>query len=104
MKWANDDIKSVEKFIEIKNKGYYADGKQVTEIYNRVLNKSVAPTNCGSCVRQRINELESALNQYKKQAELSGLTTSELSVELDIVEEQMEDVKNKIKTKKNKKK
>ena len=68
------------------------------------MNKSVTPTNCGSCIRMRINELESALNQYKKQAELSGLTTSELSVELDIVEEQMEDVKNKIKTKKNKKK
>jgi len=104
MNWTDETIKFVEKAIELRNKGYYIDGRQVTEVYNKILNKSVAPTSCGSCIRIRINELESALNEYKKQAELSGLTPSELSVELDIIEEQMEDVKNKIKTKKNKKK
>lgn len=66
MKWTSDDIKMVEKFIEIKNKGYYCDGGQLTEIYNRVLEKRVNPTNCGSCIRQRINELEAALNRFKE--------------------------------------
>lgn len=71
MKWNNEDIKMVEKFIEIKNKGYYVDGKQLTEVYNRVLEKNANVTNCGSCLRQRTQELENALNQFKKLSEAS---------------------------------
>lgn len=64
--WTDEDIKLVEKFIEIKNKGYYADGKQVTEYYNKLLGKHVTPTNCGSCIRQRVGELENALNHARE--------------------------------------
>ena len=67
--WNKEDIDIVEKFISIKNKGLYADGSQVTAVYNRVLNKSVRPTNCGSCIRGRIQELENALNAFKRIAE-----------------------------------
>lgn len=69
MNWSNEDIKLVEKFIEIRNKGFYCDGGQLTEVYNRVLDKRAAPTNCGSCIRQRINELEGALNAFKRLSE-----------------------------------
>lgn len=69
MNWTSEDVRMVEKFIEIKNKGYYCDGTQLTQVYNRVLGKSVAPTNCGSCIRGRINELEDALNRFKKLSE-----------------------------------
>lgn len=65
MKFTQEDIKLVEKFIDIKNRGFYADGKQLTDVYNRVLEKNLNPTNCGSCLRQRTNELENALNSYK---------------------------------------
>lgn len=64
--WTDEDITMVERFIEIKNKGYYADGKQLTDIYNRLLGKHVNPTNCGSCLRQRTNELEGALNHARE--------------------------------------
>lgn len=64
--WTDDDITMVEKFIEIKNKGYYADGRQVTDFYNRLLGKHVNPTNCGSCIRQRVGELENALNHARE--------------------------------------
>lgn len=70
MKWNDEDVKLVEKFIEIKNKGYYCDGGQLTEVYNRVLEKNVPPTNCGSCMRARISELETALNSFKKTLEV----------------------------------
>lgn len=70
MKWTNDDVVMVEKFIDIKNKGYYCDGGQLTEVYNRVLEKNAPPTNCGSCMRARISELEGALNQFKKTLEV----------------------------------
>lgn len=69
MNWTNDDVRLVEKFIEIRNKGFYCDGGQLTEVYNRVLDKRAAPTNCGSCIRARINELEGALNTFKRLSE-----------------------------------
>lgn len=68
MKFTKEDIELIEKFIEIKNKGFYADGGQVTQVYNRVLEKSVNPTNCGSCIRGRVQELEDALNNFKRLA------------------------------------
>ena len=70
MKFTNEDIELIEKFIDIRNRGYYADGTQLTEVYNRVLEKRVNPTNCGSCIRTRINELEEALNRFKRQIAL----------------------------------
>lgn len=69
MKFTKEDIELIEKFIDIRNRGFYADGTQLTELYNRVLEKSVNVTNCGSCLRQRTNELEEALNRFKKLSE-----------------------------------
>ena len=71
MKWNNEDVKLVEKFIEIRNRGYYADSAQLNDVYNRVLEKNVPPTSCGSCMRTRISELETALNQFKKTLEVN---------------------------------
>ena len=71
MKWNKEDIEAVEKFIEISNKGYYCDGTQLTQVYNRVLEKNVNVTNCGSCLRQRVNELAEALERFKKLSEAS---------------------------------
>lgn len=70
--WTKEDITLVEKFIDIKNRGYYVDGRQLTEVYNRVLHKNVNVTNCGSCLRQRTNELETALLRFKKQLEVNN--------------------------------
>ena len=69
MKFTKEDIELIEKFVDIKNKGYYCDGTQLTEVYNRVLEKNVKVTNCGSCLRQRVCELEDALNHFKKLSE-----------------------------------
>lgn len=66
MKFTDEDVKLIEKFVDIKNRGYYASGAEVTQVYNRVLEKNVNVTNCGSCIRQRIGELETALNQFKR--------------------------------------
>lgn len=72
MKWTNEDVKLVEKFIDIKDRGYYVEGYELTQVYNRVLEKNVQPTNCGSCLRQRINELQVALQQFKKSIEVDS--------------------------------
>ena len=60
---------------QIKNKGYYASGKEVTDVYNRVLEKRAPTTNCSSCLRQRISELETALNHFKKQMENKAISS-----------------------------
>lgn len=65
MIFTQNDINLVKKLIDIKNRGYYASGQQVTELYNRCLQKNVQSTNCSSCIRQRIGELEKALHQYE---------------------------------------
>ena len=71
MKFTDEDVKLIEKFIDIRNRGYYADSAQLNDVYNRVLEKNVAPTSCGSCMRARISELETALNQFKKTLEVN---------------------------------
>lgn len=67
----NEDIVKIKKFIEIRNRGLYVNGGELTEVYNRVLNKNARPTNCSSCCRQRVAELETALNAYLKAQEAS---------------------------------
>lgn len=69
---SSEDIKTIEKFIQIKNKGLYASGAEVTAVYNRCLGKNLASTNCSSCVRARIQELENALNRFKKELEVNN--------------------------------
>lgn len=81
MTFNKEDIESVKKLIEIKNKGYYADGKQVTDLYNRVLQRNVTPTNCGSCIRNRIKELEDALKEFEKTLSEAQETISTASVD-----------------------
>lgn len=67
MKFTEEDKLLVRKLVEIKNKGYYCNGQQLTSVYNRVLEKNVNNTNCGSCMRQRISELDRALKQWEAQ-------------------------------------
>lgn len=94
MKWTNDDVKLVEKFIQIKNKGYYANGGELTVVYNRVLEKNVPPTNCGSCIRARITELENALNQFKKQMENKAISSPpETKTKDEVMKERMAKVR-----------
>ena len=70
--WTDKDIEIVETFINIKKRGLYASGEQVTIVYNRVLGKNLRTTNCGSCIRSRITELETELERFKKRMELEN--------------------------------
>jgi hypothetical protein len=79
--FTQEDIEFVEKAIELKNKGFYIDSMQLTEHYNKILNKNVNNTTCGSCMRQRVSELEAALNHFKAQK-------SVLEVEVDNTKEE----------------
>lgn len=83
MKWNDEDIERVEKFIDIKNRGMYCDSNQLNEVYNRVLEKNATPTSCGSCMRHRISELETALKRHRQELEkVKSVTVEELNEEI----------------------
>lgn len=76
MKFTDENIKLIEKFIEIRRRGFYCNGEELTKVYNEVLEKNVHVTNCSSCMRARISELEGALNQFKRKMVLSSPSES----------------------------
>ena len=71
-----EDAKLIRKFDEIRQKGYYADGNQVTQVYNRIFGTNLSSTSCGSCLRQRIQQMVDTLNHFeqivKRQEELKA--------------------------------
>lgn len=56
----------IKKFDEIRQKGYYANSNQVTALYNKILERNVKNTTCGSCLRGRIQELVNALRKQEQ--------------------------------------
>lgn len=69
MNFTKENIELIEKFIIIKNQGRYASGQEVTKVYNEVFDKNIPTSNCSSCIRTRITELENALRNFKKLSE-----------------------------------
>lgn len=67
--WDSIDIKNFEKFKEIVNKGSRINGTEITELYNKIFNKKLAPTNCSSCISQRYKELRISYDNFKKELE-----------------------------------
>jgi hypothetical protein len=52
---------------EVLNKNLITPSEQreLLKIYNRVFNKRMQPTSCGSCVREVVMELAKVVNEYK---------------------------------------
>lgn len=71
--WNSDNIKAMEKFITIANRGGRINGAELTKVYNDVLNKKLTPTSCGSCIRSRYKDLKQSYDNFlvelKKQEE-----------------------------------
>ena len=70
----------IKKFDEIRQKGYYVNSNQVTSLYNKILEKNVNNTTCGSCLRGRIQELVNALKR-QEQAEKKAQEAAKKAVE-----------------------
>ena len=73
MEISSSDIKLVEQFHNILNRGFYADSKSVTELYNKLIRKPqglqlAQPTNCATCLRRRILELVDFVTNVKNKS------------------------------------
>lgn len=62
---SNEDLEIIRKFEEISRRGFYADSRQVTDLYNKIMGTHVAYTSCGQCIKMRINGLVAAADQYE---------------------------------------
>jgi len=66
----NEQIEQIKQYDEKMRHGYTVNGGAVTQLYNEVLGKNVAPTNCGSCIRRRIQEMTTAMYEFLEKQEL----------------------------------
>lgn len=73
MIFTNEDIEYCEYLKDALARGFSVNGKKITELYNRILNKNIPPTSCGSCLRNRakviLQEYDKFLEELKKQEE-----------------------------------
>lgn len=97
----NEDLELIRKFQAIRDKGYYCDGKQVTDLHNKVLGTRLNPTNCGSCIRQRINALVAAADKFERMIENKAqIPPSESIPEVKVATDKMAKVRAARKLKK----
>ena len=101
MKISNEDLALIRKMEEIGQRGYYVDSAQLTSLYNRVLEKRVNPTNCGACLKARLNELVEAANRFERMIQLNSKPVEPQKQE-DLTPVKEEENKA-VRTKKNKK-
>lgn len=94
MIFTEEDKVTVRKFIDIKNKGYYVSGKVLTDVYNRVLGKNKASTNCGACLRSMVTELENALRQWEAKEAKEAAKKAEEEAKIAVEENAPEEAEN----------
>lgn len=73
MEISSDDIRLVEQFHDILNRGYFCDSKQVSDEYNKLIRipQGLTPvnvTNCATCLRRRILELVDFVTNVKNKS------------------------------------
>lgn len=80
-----EEREKIRRYAEAKNKAFRINANEVTDLYNKILNKTARYTNCGSCIRARVCDLERFLNQYeideKKELEKSQQKVEEVKEE-----------------------
>lgn len=60
---SSEDAEFIEFAYSLVNTSRYPSFTKVTEVYNRVYNKQLSSTSCGSCIRQRVLELKATLDR-----------------------------------------
>ena len=64
---SSEDLEKIDKFENIMNRGFYAAGTEVTDLYNKIFDQKLSYTNCSSCIRTRISKMAVAKKRYLEQ-------------------------------------
>ena len=64
---SSEDAEFIEFAYSLINSAKFPSFTKVTEVYNRVYNKQLSSTSCGSCIRQRILELKATLDKLNEE-------------------------------------
>ena len=64
---SKEDVDMIKGFKDILTRGRFANGAQVTEVYNRVFGTRLASTNCASCIRKRIDTMYNQVRKLEQQ-------------------------------------
>lgn len=62
-----EDRELIDELYKKFNKGERISGKIITDLYNRVFEKKLDYTSCGSCLRKRLFDIVGALDKCRKQ-------------------------------------
>lgn len=81
--FTEENIKMVERFIDIKNRGLYCSSQQLQNVYNQVFGVNMATTTCGSCLRKRVCDLEKALASWRKEQEKETQAKKETEITVE---------------------
>lgn len=77
MKITNEDKALIERALTIRKQGKLCSAREITELYNRVMEKNLPVVSCSSCINQRIRELGNALAKFNEQMEKEIPTPAE---------------------------
>jgi hypothetical protein len=79
----------LNKLIEIRDRGYYANGRDVILLYNRIFSTNLSATSCSSCLRHRISLLEKELRRQEAEEAkaLEEAQVAEIEAEIETKEE-----------------
>lgn len=81
--WTSSNIEKFKIIIDAKKRGFLVNGKELTDIFNQVLNRNLTPTNCSSCLNGRYNQLKNDYDNYMIALENEKLPPTEESAKLD---------------------
>lgn len=62
---SKEDRELIRKFDDIRQHGYYINSTHLQSVYNRVFDRNMQATNCGTCLRKRVQDLVNALNKLE---------------------------------------
>lgn len=52
-----EDVKHIERMYDARQRGLYYSSEVVTDIYNKLYNTNISVTNCGNCIRRRVDAI-----------------------------------------------
>lgn len=65
----SEDIEQIKYYHSLLSKSYFPDTEKMQELYNRIMPQPLLPTNCGTCIRNRIMEMYNLVKQIEEETE-----------------------------------